>query len=97
MMELNRVYQLDAFKFLDSLENNSIDLAIVDPPYNMKQGAWDNFKSETDYLTFTFAWIDKLIPKIKPNGSMYLFNNQYNSAIILNYLRDKNIYYKNWI
>jgi len=28
---------------------------------------------------------------------MYIFNNSYNSAIILSYLKNKDIYFKNWI
>lgn len=33
-LKFNQVYNLDVFKFLDSLEEESIDLAIIDPPYN---------------------------------------------------------------
>lgn len=96
-MEKNKVYQKDVIKFLDMLDDNSVSLAIVDPPYNMKQGDWDTFKTEKDYLDFTFKWIDKMLTKMKPDGSIYLFNNQYNSAIILNYLRNKNVSFRNWI
>jgi site-specific DNA-methyltransferase (adenine-specific) len=96
-MKLNKVYQKDVMDFLDELENNSISLAIVDPPYNMKQGEWDTFETEDEYLSFTFKWLDKLLPKMKKDGSLYLFNNAYNSAIILNYLRSKDISFRNWI
>lgn len=96
-MLINKVYQGDIFDFLERLDDNSIDLAIVDPPYNMGKGAWDSFNSENAYFEFTFKWLDALIPKLKPNASLYLFNNAYNSAVILNYLRSKDVKYKNWI
>ena len=64
-LEINRVYHADVFDFLDKLENNSIDLAVVDPPYNLKKGDWDTFKTEEAYFEFTFRWIDKLLPKLK--------------------------------
>lgn len=96
-MEINKIYQSDVFEFLDKLDDCSIDLAIADPPYNMNKGDWDKFKNEQEYLTFTFNWIDKLIPKMKPTGSFYLFNTAYNSALILSYLLDKNVIFKNWI
>lgn len=95
--EINKIYQLDVIEFLERLENKSVDLAIVDPPYNMNKGGWDSFKTEKEYFDFTFNWLEKLLPKIKENGTIYLFNNPYNSAIILNFLKDKNISFKNWI
>ena len=38
-----------------------------------------------------------LIPKCKPSASIYLFNNAYNSALVLNHLRQTNIKFRNWI
>ncbi len=97
MLTENKVYLADVFVFLNQLEDNSIDLAIVDPPYNMKKGEWDIFPDDQQYFEFTFKWLDLLIPKLKVNASLYLFNNAYNSAIILGFLRNKNLKYKNWI
>ena len=96
-LKLNRVYEADVFDFLAHLENNSIDLAIIDPPYNMKKSDWDSFKNEEEYFDFTKKWLDAVIPKMKKTGSLYLFNNAYNSAIILNYLKDKELIFRNWI
>ena len=96
-MEINKVYHADVFDFLDKLEDNCIDLAVIDPPYNLKKGDWDAFESEEAYFEFMFGWIDSLLPKLKNNASLYLFNTAYNSAVILNYLRNKKIHFKNWI
>lgn len=96
-LELNKVYEMDVFEFLKKLDDNSIDLAIVDPPYNMSKGEWDIFKTEADYFKFTFKWINLMLKKMKPTGSIYLFNNPYNSAIILSKLSTKGISLKNWI
>ncbi|CAI2173566.1 11128_t:CDS:2 [Funneliformis geosporum] len=35
-LKINRIYNLDVFAFFDSLPDNSVDLAIIDPPYNHK-------------------------------------------------------------
>lgn len=96
-LAINQVHQIDVLDFLNKIEDNSIDLAIVDPPYNMKKGDWDTFESEDEYFDFTFKWIDLLLKKMKSSGSIYLFNNPYNSAVILGYLRNKDVYFKNWI
>ena len=96
-MEINKIYHADVMRFLEALQDNSIDLAVVDPPYNLNKGDWDSFKTEQEYFDFTFQWLSLLIKKLKINGSLYLFNTAYNSAIILDFLKDKDLIYKNWI
>ena len=41
---------MDAVKFLNSVEENSVDLAVIDPPYNMSKASWDSFKSNEDFF-----------------------------------------------
>lgn len=95
-LEINKVYFSDVLIFLHELTDNSIDLAIIDPPYNMKKGNWDKFKNEKEYFLFMESWIDLLIPKLKDTASIYLFNTAYNSAILLCYL-NKYLIFRNWI
>ena len=85
-MKTNSIYKADVFDFLKIIDNESIDLAIIDPPYNMSKADWDTFKSEKEFFDFTFKWIDELIPKLKKNASLYIFNTPYNSAFILKHL-----------
>jgi len=96
-MEKNKIYCMDCFEFLERLENNSVDLAVIDPPYNLKKAEWDTFESHQDFLNFTYKWIDTLIPKLKNTASLYIFNTPYNSAYILNYLVNKKMKFRNWI
>ncbi len=96
-IEQNKIYEMDCFEFLSHIKNGSINLAVIDPPYNMRKTDWDTFKSEKDFFDFTFAWIDVLIPKLKKNGSLYIFNTPYNSAFILQYLVKKGLNFQNWI
>lgn len=95
---MNRVYHLDVFDFLNTIvADNSIDLAVVDPPYNMKKASWDTFKSQDDFLSFTFAWIEALMPKLKQSSSLYIFNTPLNAAYILQFLVAKKMIFRNWI
>lgn len=97
-MKTDIIYNLDVFDFLDSkVDNSSIDLAVVDPPYNMKKAEWDTFKNHDDFLNFTFRWIDSLLFKLKKNASLYIFNTPFNSAFILEYLVKKGLVFQNWI
>lgn len=96
-IEQNKIYLQDCFEFLDKIENETIDLAIADPPYNMKKAGWDTFASHKSFMDFTKKWIDKLIPKLKTTGSLYIFNNAFNNAFILTYLYEKKLKYRNTI
>lgn len=96
-MELNNIYNEDILDFLSKVENNSIDLIVADPPYNQKIGYWDTFKNEETYFNFMKNWLDVAIDKLKDTGSIYLFNNAYNSAILIPYLVQKGLNFKNSI
>lgn len=96
-MELNKVYLEDVFDFLSNIENNSIDLAVIDPPYNQNIDKWDTFKTQDKYFEFTYKWLDMTIEKLRDTGSLYLFNNPYNSAFITTYLVNKGMKFRNWI
>ena len=97
MIKINEIYNLDCIDFLRKIDSNSVHLAIIDPPYNMRKADWDTFNSQDEFLTFTHAWIDELLPKLKANSSLYIFNTPYNSAFILQYLVSKKMYFQNWI
>lgn len=88
---------MDCLEFLSILKDGSVDLAVVDPPYNLKVDDWDAFESHDEFLRFTFRWIDALIPKLKDTGSLYVFNTPFNSAFILQHLYARNLVFQNWI
>lgn len=96
-MEINGVYCEDVSSFLDKIEPQSIDLAIIDPPYNLNQSEWDVFNNTDDFMSFTTNYLDKVIAALKPTGSLYIFNTAFNAAFILTYLHAKGMCYKNWI
>jgi len=97
MLKINEIYNLDCFDFLKRIDDKSINLAVIDPPYNLHKARWDTFKSEKEFFDFTARWIDALVPKLKENGSLYIFNTPYNSAFILSYLVGKGLVFQNWL
>lgn len=97
MLKTNKIYLMDCFDFLNKINNETISLAVIDPPYNLNKAQWDTFKSHDDFFDFTFRWIDDLIPKLTKNGSLYIFNTPYNSAFMLSYLINKGLIFQNWI
>lgn len=57
------------------IPDESIDLILTDPPYGLgKEYGNDSDKLDaTAYLRWTEQWIDVALPKLKQNGSLYIF------------------------
>ena len=97
-MHINTVHNTDAISFLkQDVDDSSVNLAIVDPPYNLHKADWDCFSTHEDFLAFTFEWINLLLPKLKASGSLYIFNTPFNAAYILPFLVKRNMHFQNWI
>ena len=94
---LNKILLQDCFVFLARIPPRKIDLAVIDPPYNMGKGKWDSFKSHHAFIEFTERWIDALLPAMKDTGSIYIFNSPFNSAFIMRMLMDRGAHFRNWI
>lgn len=65
----------DALILFNQIENESIDLIIADPPYNLGKDYGNNhdLKRFDDYLDFTRAWLTQTKRALKPEGSIYVF------------------------
>ena len=86
-MEKDKIKLMDVFDFLNTLENESLDLAIIDPPYNLDVDSWDSFKSFEEFISFTQKYLELVFSKLKKTGSLYVFNTAYNSAYIFDILK----------
>lgn len=97
MVKLNSIEVSDVFDYLNSVDDKSVDLLLTDPPYGISIDDWDVFESEEKYFEFMYKWLELGINKVKDNGSIYLFNNSYNSAQITVFLKNKGLFFQNWI
>lgn len=64
------------FKEINKVEDDSIDLLFVDPPYNILKEDWDTFESKKLFRDFCMRWLDKVVPKIKDTGKIYICSSQ---------------------
>ena len=89
----HKIYQGDAIEILqNNIEDNSVDLIFVDPPYNIGKdfnGLKDKWKSDEDYLNWCYQWIDLLLKKLKPTGSLYIMTSTQFIPNFDIYLRNK--------
>ncbi|MDO5027031.1 MAG: DNA methyltransferase [Tissierellia bacterium] len=81
----NSIINGDFFESIDHVEDKSVDLLIVDPPYNLRKdyhGKVFKQKKVGDYEDFTRAWIEKTLPKLKETASIYVCCDWKTSMII---------------
>ncbi|GGC89393.1 DNA-methyltransferase [Undibacterium terreum] len=71
----NRIFCEDALQGLARIPDGSVDLLVADPPYGLgKDYGNDSDKMESaEYLQWMEQWIDLALPKLKANGSLYIF------------------------
>ena len=62
----------DSFQWLESLEDESVDLIFADPPYSIGKADWDHFESHDEYVDWTIKWIEISSQKLKTTGSLYV-------------------------
>jgi site-specific DNA-methyltransferase (adenine-specific) len=66
---------LDVFDFIKTLEDDSVDLFVTDPPYmDIVHDSWDNqWKTVQDYVDWMYRVLEAMKPKLKENASVVFF------------------------
>ena len=81
----------DTFEVLRLLPKESVDLLIVDPPYNLDKDFHGNkFKKTSDeaYLEYTEKWIKLVKPLLKANATIYVCCDWISSSPIFMVLKE---------
>ena len=64
---------MDALEFLKQIEDKSINLIVIDPPYNINKDSWDKIE---DYEVWLKSIIVEIQRVLKENGSFYIFHSE---------------------
>ena len=87
------IHHGDALAILRSeIASDSIDLIFVDPPYNIGKKFSefkDSWSSDTEYVNWSYTWIDECIRVLKPTGTLYLMASTQAMPYFDIYVRDK--------
>ena len=75
-MQTNRIHTGDCLKLYKKLKDESVDLVVADPPYNIGfdygEGEYkDNLKPD-EYRDWSVEWMDESYRVLKPNGTMWI-------------------------
>jgi DNA modification methylase len=67
MLESNRIYCADCLSIIEEIDDNSIDLIILDPPYLTTKQKWDKEEVVSEKLA------KQLFRVLKDSGSLYVW------------------------
>jgi len=104
-MEINKLYNEDCMITLKSMDDNSVDLIIADPPYyKIVKEDWDNnWKDEKEYINWCLAWTEECYRVLKEGGQLCVWgaigkNKEHPFLKYLFYVeRDTKFTFVNWI
>ncbi|MCB1193183.1 MAG: site-specific DNA-methyltransferase [Leptospiraceae bacterium] len=60
----------DAVRFLEKLPDSSVQLILIDPPYNLDLDTWDTFQN---YLDWAKLWLDHIYRILSHTGNCVIF------------------------
>lgn len=81
----------DCLEILKNIESNSVNLILIDPPYNIsKDKKWDKWKTVDAYVEFMGQVFLECQRVLKDNGSFYFFHNDFLQIVELQNYINKN-------
>ncbi len=94
-LPLNKIILGDAVQELRKLPDESCDVIIIDPPYNIGKNFGNNMDKREfgEYVRWCKSWIDECIRTMKPTGTMFI----YGFSEILAYLSIEIPINKRWL
>lgn len=74
--DINSIVKGDAIRYLETLPDDSVDMAFADPPFNLKKryNHYDDKKSINEYLEWCKEWLCHMVRITKPSGSIFVHN-----------------------
>lgn len=97
-MEINKIYNGDCLGIMKSFPNESVDLIVTDPPFNIgkKYNLYVDRMKKTEYIEWCKKWLNECVRILDQRGSLYLFNYPENNAYLMPFL-DEKLIFKRWM
>jgi site-specific DNA-methyltransferase (adenine-specific) len=91
-----KLYKGDCLQMLDNVQDKSIQLVCIDPPYNINKDTWDNIENYNDFMITVIKILEK---KLKDNGSFFMFHNDMEmiSELMVNIKKETKFIFKQMI
>lgn len=84
VLEINKVHLIDAVEGLKNLDDETAQIIIADPPYNIGKDFGNNKtqKSRAEYLAWCDKWIAECFRVLKQDGTLFIYGYSENLAHI---------------
>jgi len=100
MIELNKIHYGDCIAKMKKIEDESIDLIIADPPYNLNKNFGKSSKKWndlTEWVEWSKKWIDLSLTKLKPTGSIFIYGIHHYLCFLQVHLYERDLKYRRQI
>ncbi len=90
----------NALELIKELNDNSIDLIIADPPYNLGKDYGNNhdLKGFDEYLVFSHKWLSEAYRVLKNTGTIYVFMGVRFISYLYDIMdRELSMFFNSWI
>jgi site-specific DNA-methyltransferase (adenine-specific)/adenine-specific DNA-methyltransferase len=96
---MNTILNTDCIEGMKKLKDNSVDLIIADPPYNLNKNfrEWDERKNKDIWLPWSKEWIDEANRVLKDGGSIFIYGIHHHLCWIQCYLYEIGLTYRRQI
>tara|TARA_R100001082_G_scaffold36739_1_gene19345 strand:+ start:56 stop:829 length:774 start_codon:yes stop_codon:yes gene_type:complete len=97
MITLNKIYKGDCIEIIRSIEEESVDLIICDPPYNLGKdfgNESDKWDSIDEWLDWCKLWLDECKRVLKHSGSLFVYGSHHYICYLQCYLYEIELLYK---
>ncbi len=73
MLEINQIHHGDCIEEMKKMDDNTIDLVVIDPPYNIKKDSWDDIENYENWMKEVILELQRVL---KDNGTFYMFHSE---------------------
>ena len=80
----------DCLEKMKDIEDKSVNLVLIDPPYNIGKDTWDKWKTVDKYVKFMGEVFLEIQRVLKDNGSFYFFHYDFLQIVELQNFINKN-------
>ena len=93
--KFNEIYNEDCIHGMKKIKNETVDIIICDPPYNIGKDFGNNSDKQpfNDYLLWCDNWIEECLRILKPSGTLYI----YGFSEILAFIRTRIVCNVKWL
>lgn len=99
--DLGLLFAADCSDLLASIRDETVNTIFADPPFNLGKdygnGAKHDLRRESDYLNWSFEWIDECIRVLKPGGALFVYILPQWGFHFAHHLDSRGMEFRHWI